>query len=78
MVIIKGHGLGKFEKQCIVGGPLEAIANAGWIVEVVRVNIHLEEPVAFYLDSWERHRRALRKREVYCCMQSTAADVLVW
>lgn len=33
-------------------------------MEVVRVNIHVGEPVAFYLGSWERHRRALRERIV--------------
>lgn len=34
------------------------------VVEVVRININLEEPVALYLDSWERHRKALKKRIV--------------
>lgn len=34
------------------------------VVEVVRININLEEPVAFYLDSWERPRRAVKKRTV--------------
>lgn len=42
------------------------------VVEVVRININLEEPVAFSLDSWERRRGAVKKRALSSCTHSTA------
>lgn len=48
----------------------------GWVIEVVKVNGCLEEPVAFYLGSGKDIEK-LKEGEYYCTHSTAAADVLV-
>lgn len=51
-------------RQCVVGGGLlSKILRWAVVVEMVKVNVNLKEPVALYLDNWETHR-TLKERLV--------------